>query len=55
MSQKLADGAAGMTWLAWFVSHVTQINEVLQFFALIVAIVSGSAAAWYHFSKSRMP
>lgn len=51
--QKLADAGAPFAWLAWLFSHITNINEVLQTFALISAIVASVAAALYHFKKWR--
>ena len=53
MQQIIADAAAagsittvGFAWLA-------NINEVLRFVALAVAIVSGTYAAIYHYRKNK--
>lgn len=38
-------GIAAVTWL-------TQVNEVAQLVATIIAIVAGSLAAWWHYEKA---
>ena len=45
---RVADGAAITTWIAYFVSHLTETNAVLQFIVLCIAIVSGIYALLYH-------
>jgi hypothetical protein len=45
---KVADGAACVSWAACAVSHIEDMNQVLQLMALCVAIVSGACAAYYH-------
>jgi hypothetical protein len=53
---RVADGAAITTWVAFFFSHVAQYNALLQFFALIIAIISGLYAIRYHAKKlAQMP
>ena len=49
---RLADTAAVTTWAAWFMSHILEINEVLQFVVLCVGIVSGMVAIRYHWKKA---
>jgi hypothetical protein len=50
--QKLADGSVVLTWIAWFLSHIDQINAVVQFFALLLAIVASICAIRYHWKKA---
>ena len=45
---KVADGAAITTWIAYFFSHLTETNAVLQFISLIIALISGIYALLYH-------
>jgi len=50
-SAKIADGG----WIAgaavWYVSHIAQINEVLQHVILILTVISLVAAIRYHTRK----
>jgi hypothetical protein len=50
---KTADGAAVVTWAAYFISHIAAANDILQFVALIVAIASGIYACRYHAKRIR--
>jgi hypothetical protein len=52
-ASKIADAAMGVSWFAYFLSHIVEFNAILQFFALIAAITSGICAAWYHVRKGR--
>ena len=47
---KAADGAAVLTWLAYFLANVSEANEVLKFFGLIVGIGSG-IYAWRYYAR----
>ncbi len=46
--QLAADGLAASSWGATGFAWLAQVNEVLQFAALLVAIISGIAAIRYH-------
>ena len=46
-----ADGLAISSWGATGFAWLAQVNEVLQFVALLVAIASGIAAYRYHTKK----
>lgn len=50
---KIADGAAFGSWISLIFAHIVELNQVLQFVAFIVAIISGLAAAYYHIKKAR--
>jgi len=50
---KTADGAAVVTWVAYFAAHISAANDFLQFIALIVAIGSGIYAWRYHAKRLR--
>jgi hypothetical protein len=50
--QKVADAGAVMAWGGWFMSHLVQLNEVLQFALLLVSIVAGVVAIRYHLKKT---
>ena len=52
-NSKTADGAAIVTWAAYFISHIKGANDFLQFVALIVAIASGIYACRYHAKRIR--
>ena len=49
---KAADGAAALTWIAWVIAHLAQINEILQFIVLVLGIISALFAIRYHASKT---
>lgn len=51
-TQKVADGSVVFGWLGWTVSHITQINGVLQALLLITSIVATLIAARYHYLKT---
>lgn len=48
---RLADMASIGSAAGWGWATFAHVNEVLQFIALLVAIVSGTAAAIYHYSE----
>lgn len=50
---KTADGAAVVTWVAYFTAHISAANDFLQFIALLVAIGSGIYAWRYHAKRLR--
>lgn len=52
-TQKAADGGVVVGWLGWVVSHIEQINGVLQAVLLVVSIVATLVAIRYHLK--RMP
>jgi len=47
-SEKTADAGAVVSLMTVLLSHIHQINEVLQAFALLVAILSGTLAICQH-------
>lgn len=51
--QHTADAAVAVTWSAWIISHISQINEVLQFFLLLLGLVSAVYAALWHRKRWR--
>lgn len=51
-TQKVADGGVLAGWLGWVVSHITQINGVLQALLLLTSIVATLIAARYHFKRT---
>jgi hypothetical protein len=48
-----ADGAAIATWVAYFLSHLTETNQLLQFFCLVLGLISGIYALLYHILRWR--
>lgn len=50
-THRLADAAAGATWVAYGVSSIEHFNEVAQSVALVVAILSGVFAGLYHATR----
>lgn len=50
--QRVADTGAVVGWIGWFLSHLDQINGVLQFILLVSSIVATVVAARYHFKKT---
>lgn len=48
IAQKIANSAVAVSWGGWFVSHIKDINDWLQFIALIVAIVASVCAIRFH-------
>lgn len=50
-SSKVADSGVILSWTAWFVSHIDQINGVVQFFALLFAIAASITAIIYHVKR----
>lgn len=51
--QTVADGTVIFSWLGWMISHIDQINSVLQFVLLIASIFATAVAARYHLRKTR--
>lgn len=51
-SGHLANSAVVLSWIAWFFSHIDDVNKVLQFVALLFAIGASAAAIRYH-TKNR--
>jgi hypothetical protein len=47
----VADAAAAFTWAAWLWTHLAEVNTVLQFFVLILAVISGLFAIYWHIDK----
>jgi hypothetical protein len=52
VSSKIADGGWITGLVVWYVSHIAQINEVLQHVILILTAVSLLAAIRYHWKKA---
>ena len=50
--QQLADVGAVAAWTGWFLSHLVEINGVLQFILLLVSIAAGIVAIRYHLAKT---
>lgn len=50
--QKVADAGAVVAWGGWFMSHLAQLNEIMQFVLLAVSIVAGLVAIRYHLKKT---
>lgn len=50
--QQLADASALTAWAGWFLSHLADINGVLQFILLLVSIAAGIVAIRYHLAKT---
>ena len=48
-----ADGAAVAVWAAYFISHLTETNQLLQFFCLLLGLISGIYATLYHIMRWR--
>jgi hypothetical protein len=48
---KVANSSVIFSWLAWFLSHIEQINSVVQFFVLLLAAVASICAIRYHTKK----
>jgi hypothetical protein len=52
-AQRLVDAAAPIGWLAWIFSHMTEINQVLQFVLLLASIFATVSAGLYHRKKRK--
>lgn len=50
---RVADGAAVTSWFALFASWLIDATPLLQAIALVVSILAGLAAIYYHLSKAR--
>ena len=51
--QRTADAATAVAIGATSISWVAEANQILQLVATVVAIVSGSFAAYYYYTKAR--
>ena len=51
-NSRIADGAAVTSWLTLLGSWLVDATPVLQAIALIVSIVAGCAAIYYHIRKA---
>ncbi len=49
---KAADTAAIGSWLLWLSSYALQWIPILQALSLIVAIIAGGCAAYYHLTRA---
>lgn len=47
----IIDGTAGMTWLAWLLSNLNQINLVIQFFLLVIGVITGYLSLHWHYRR----
>lgn len=52
-SHKTAASSVIASWALWAISHIEQINEVMQFFVLLTAIISSVCAAVYYYRKAK--
>jgi hypothetical protein len=50
--QKIADGGVAVGWFGYIVSHIEQINGVLQTVLLIASIIATIIAARYHLRRT---
>lgn len=50
--QKVADSLVGGAWFAWFFANIAAINQLLQFVALVLAIVASAFAIRFHMKRS---
>lgn len=46
--QKVADSLVGASWFSWFFANIGEINQLLQFFALVIAILASCVAIRFH-------
>lgn len=51
-TQKAADSGVAAGWLGWTVSHIEQINGVLQALLLIISIAATLIAMRYHYKRT---
>jgi hypothetical protein len=52
VQQKAADAGVTIGWFGWVVSHVEQINGILQTILLIASIVATFVAIRYHWKRT---
>jgi hypothetical protein len=50
-TEKIADAATAVTWAGWFGSHLTETNEMLRFFVLLVALITGLFSLAIHYRR----
>lgn len=53
MTTRAADGGVLVAWFAWFMAHIDQINNVIQFILLVTGIISTLLAGRYHWKKTK--
>ena len=53
LPQKLANAAVTGSWITVIGSHIAEINQWLQFFALVAAIVSSVLASRFYLKRTR--
>ena len=46
--ERAADVSVVLSWGFWFFAHIVEINQVLQFIALICAVIASIFAILYH-------
>ena len=52
IQQKVADGGVAVGWFGYIISHIEQINGVLQTLLLVTSIVATFIAARYHWRRT---
>lgn len=50
--QHIADAGAAVGWFGWLLSHLDQINGLLQSLLLVLSIVATVVAIRYHIRKT---
>jgi len=50
-NSRLADTATVTTWGAWLISNITAINDVIQFFILLIGLITGIFALAWHIHR----
>lgn len=52
VGRRLADGGTVVSWSGWLISHITEVNSLLQTVLLVVSIVAGLFAIRYHHRRT---
>ncbi len=52
-SDRIADAAAGITWMTWLATYLAPVQSILQIILTLVGIASGIAAYRYYRSHQR--
>lgn len=52
LQQKAADSAVTVGWLGWLISHIEQVNGLLQFVLLVTSIAATLVAMRYHWRRT---
>ena len=52
IQQKVADSGVAVGWFGYLVSHLEQVNGVLQTVLLLASIVATVVAARYHWKRT---